>query len=143
MADALAGIRHPWLAAPLATYTGWSLRATGFAPGELCGTNGSYVPFAQTREQRLASGDPRPSVQERYRNHGAYVSAIAREVARQVSDRILLEEDATRIMDAVSAQDTAEARAAMRAHLANSQERYRARLRKPDISGKPRSARGA
>jgi hypothetical protein len=98
-----AGIRHPWLASPIATYTGWNLRRTGFAPGELCGTTGSFIPFAQTQAQRLASGDPRPSVEERYRNHGAYVSAIAREVGRQVKERVLLEEDALRIMDAVSA----------------------------------------
>jgi DNA-binding FadR family transcriptional regulator len=47
-----------------------------------------------------------------------------------------------RIMTAISAQDVAEARDAMRAHLSNSQERYRARLRKPGIAPPATRRRG-
>lgn len=43
-----------------------------------------------------------------------------------------LQVEHARIRDAISKQDVTEARAAMRAHLGNSQERYRSRLRKPD-----------
>ena len=42
-----------------------------------------------------------------------------------------LQVEHARIMNAISAGDSAKARAAMRAHLANSQERYRARLHQP------------
>jgi len=99
----LPGIRHAWLAAPLATYTGWNLRREGFAPGEGCGLTGTYLPFAQTRAAQLATGDPRPSVEERYRNHGAYVSRIARAAARLVQERLWLEEDRELTVDAASA----------------------------------------
>ena len=99
----LAGVRHASLAAPLATYTGWNLRRTGFAPGEGCGLTGTYVPFAQTRDERQASGDPRPSIEERYRNHGAYVNGIARAAARLVQERLWLEEDRALTVDAASA----------------------------------------
>jgi hypothetical protein len=99
----LAGIRHAWLEAPLATHTGWNLRRAGFAEDEGCGLTGSYVPFAQTRAERLASGDPRPSIEERYRNHGAYVSGIARAAARLVQAGLWLEEDRERVVDAASA----------------------------------------
>jgi GntR family transcriptional repressor for pyruvate dehydrogenase complex len=44
-----------------------------------------------------------------------------------------LQVEHARIMDAISAQDVAAARDAMRKHLSNSQDRYRARLRKPDV----------
>ena len=33
--NALGGIRHPLLAAPLATHAGWSLRAAGYGESEL------------------------------------------------------------------------------------------------------------
>jgi hypothetical protein len=98
----LAGIRHPTLAAPLATHTGWNLRRAGFAEDQGCSLTGTYVPFAQSRMERLETGDPRPSIDERYRNHGAYVSLIARAVGASVRERVLLEEDAERIMDAAA-----------------------------------------
>jgi hypothetical protein len=99
----LAGIRHAWLEAPLATHTGWNLRRAGFAEDQGCGLTGSYVPFAQTSAERLASGDPRPSIEERYRNHGAYVSGIARAAARLVQEGLWLEEDRERVVDAAAA----------------------------------------
>ena len=42
------------------------VRAAGRREGDLCGLSGSYIPFAQTRAARQASGDPRPSLEERY-----------------------------------------------------------------------------
>ena len=77
------GVRLPDIAAPLGTHTGWNLRREGFAPGELA-LLGSYLPFARTAAERLASGDPRPSLEERYRNHDAYVEAVATRRARAV-----------------------------------------------------------
>jgi hypothetical protein len=91
------GLRHPFVEVPLATYTGWSLRPEGFAKGDLAGLSGSYLPFAKTRAARMASGDARPSVEERYRDQPAYVEAVTRAAAAQVRDGVLLQEDADRI----------------------------------------------
>jgi Alpha/beta hydrolase domain len=99
----MAGLRRPDdVQTPLATHTGWNHRAAGFRQGDLCGLTGMYVPFAQTRAERLASGDPRPSIEERYRHHGAYVRAVARAAARLVRERLLLEEDKERIVEAAA-----------------------------------------
>ena len=34
------------------------------------------VPFAKTKAQRLAAGDPRRSLEERYKTHDGYVAAV-------------------------------------------------------------------
>ena len=62
------GLRSHILQAPLGTYAGWNVRAAGFSQGDACDLTGSYIPFAVTKAQRLASGDPRLSLQERYGN---------------------------------------------------------------------------
>lgn len=94
----IAGIRLPFVQAPLATHTGWSLLHDGVGRPDSCGQHGQFLPFASTRAERMASGDPRPSVEERYRNHGAYVSAVARAAAKLVQERFLLDEDKERIV---------------------------------------------
>ena len=42
------------------------------ADGMLASLLGSYLPFARTRAERQAAGDPRASVEERYGNFAAY-----------------------------------------------------------------------
>ena len=74
--NARAGILHPLIAAPLATFTGWNLRRPGYAEGELAGTLGSVFHFARTLVERKASGDPRPSMEERYGGPGGYRQAL-------------------------------------------------------------------
>lgn len=80
-----AGIRLPDIQAPLGTYTGWNLRTAAIgAPGEYLNMQGSFFPFARTKAQRLKTGDPRPSLEERYGSKQAYlekVSAAARSLA--------------------------------------------------------------
>jgi Alpha/beta hydrolase domain len=90
----IAGLHLPTLEAPIATHTGWNLRKTGFAEGELCDNNGAMIPFAATREERLKSGDSRLSIAERYPNAGDRPAAIAKAAQQLVQDRLLLEEDA-------------------------------------------------
>ena len=90
----LAGIRLPTLEAPVATHTGWNLRKTGFGYGELCDNNGSMIPFAATREERLNTGDPRLSLAERYPHEGDRAAAIAKAAQQLVQHRLLLEDDA-------------------------------------------------
>ena len=85
--------------APLGTYLGWNLTASGFFEGQVCGFQGGWVPFARTRAARLAAGDSRPSVEERYGTLDGYVCAVERAAAGLVADRFLLEDDATRLVD--------------------------------------------
>jgi len=89
----VAGLHLPTLEASAATHTGWNLRKAGFGEGELCDNNGSMIPFAATREERLKNNDPRLSMAERYPNDGDRAAAIAKAVQQLVKDRLLLEED--------------------------------------------------
>jgi hypothetical protein len=95
--NALGGIRHPLLAAPLATHVGWSLRANGYAEGDLFTIQGSMIPFAQTDAQRLRAGDLRPSLESRYASRDAWAAQLAEAVDRLVADRLLLAEDGDRL----------------------------------------------
>jgi hypothetical protein len=95
----VAGIRLPGIAVPLATHTGWNFYKAPYPEGELCDREGSYVPFAKTKTERLANGDPRPSLEERYGNHGAYVQRVKEVVRELLEARLLLPEDAARLVD--------------------------------------------
>ena len=90
---AIAGLHLPTLEVPAATHTGWNLRKAGFSEGELCDNNGTMIPFAATREERIKSGDPRLSMAERYPNAGDRSAAIAKAAQKLVEDRLLLPED--------------------------------------------------
>ncbi len=91
--------------APLGTYLGWNVTASGFNQGRICGLAGGYVPFAKTKAERLASGDPRPSLEERYQNRDKYVAAVKAAADKAVSQRLLLREDADRLIAQASASD--------------------------------------
>jgi hypothetical protein len=97
---AVAGIRVPSLDAPVATYTGWNYRKPGYGDGELCDLTGATLPLAKTRAERSAAGDPRFSLEERYPNPGDYREAVARSAHALVAGRLLLEEDAERMIQA-------------------------------------------
>jgi Alpha/beta hydrolase domain len=88
----IAGIRLPSIAAPLGTYTGWNVYRA--QPCELCDRDGSFIPFARTKAEREAAGDPRPSLDERYGSRDAYVARVEAAAAALVADRLLLAADA-------------------------------------------------
>lgn len=92
----IAGIRLPAVAAPVGTTTGWALRRSGFGDNDGCEAAGQYVPFTRTRAERLATGDPRRSIEERYKSHEGYVSAVAAAVNQLEKRRLLLPGDAKR-----------------------------------------------
>jgi hypothetical protein len=94
----IAGIRLPAVEIPAGTYTGWNLRPRGLAEDELSGLLGSFIPFAKTRAERRKNGDPRLSLQERYKNKADYVQRISRAVRALVDQRFLLLEDGERII---------------------------------------------
>lgn len=103
----LAGIRVPDIAVPLATYTGWALRAA--APGDPvpivdgCDAAGQRIPFAKTKAERVAAHDPRPSLQERYPTHAVYV-ALVRAAAEELElQRLLLDADVQAYIQAAQA----------------------------------------
>ena len=83
------GVRLPAIAVPLATYTGWNVRhpsiggfGQALAPGGTLA--GSAIPFARNREERLAAGDPRPSIEERYGSRAEYLERV-RECAESLA----------------------------------------------------------
>jgi hypothetical protein len=90
---------------PLGTYLGWNVTAEGFFKGTICGLAGGYVPFAQTKAERLANGDPRPSLEERYGSHARYVTTVRTAAAKLVRDRFLLQEDADRLIAQAESSD--------------------------------------
>ena len=93
-----AGLRLPHLAAPLRTYTGVNVYRD--MPTELCDRDGMFVPFARTRAEREETGDPRPSLEERYGTRAAYVDKVRAAAAALVEGRYLLQEDAERYVAA-------------------------------------------
>lgn len=95
--NALGGIRHPLLAAPLATHVGWSLRARGYGEGDLFTIQGSMIPFARTEAERERGDDPRPSLESRYPSRDAWAARLSEAVDRLVADRLLLAEDGDRL----------------------------------------------
>jgi hypothetical protein len=70
------------------------LRAQGFAEGEQCDLSGSDIPFAQTKKEREASGDPRLSIEERYPTREVYVNQA---VDQLIKNRFLRQEDGDKI----------------------------------------------
>jgi len=90
--NAVDGVRLPQVAAPRGTYVGWNPKSNN-AEG-LCTQMGSAVPFALTREDRVARKDPRLSIEERYPTDAAYVDAVQRASDDLVQARLLLPQDA-------------------------------------------------
>ena len=60
--------------------------------------SGSFIPFAPTKQERIASGDSRLSIEERYPTKDAYVAAIKKEAGDLVAQRYLLPDDAIRLI---------------------------------------------
>jgi hypothetical protein len=89
----LGGIPVVLLDAPLGTYLGWNITAEGFHADKICNYAGGMVPFARTRAEREASGDPRLSLEERYGSHDGYVDAVRAAAANAVAQGFLLQDD--------------------------------------------------
>ncbi len=99
----LAGLRHPFVEAPVATLTGWNLRRPEFTAGDLCDGNGMTVPLSRTRAERLADGDARPSLEELYGDQAGYVSKVTNSAQNLREAGFLLQEDADAITRAAAA----------------------------------------
>jgi hypothetical protein len=90
----IAGVRPLLLQVPLGTYTGWNPIANGLFKGQECQLQASTIPFARTKAERIAKGDPRPSLEERYGNLANYYALAVKAANQMIEDRLLLPEDA-------------------------------------------------
>jgi hypothetical protein len=63
-----------------------------------CTLQGSFIPFARTKAERLAAGDARLSLEERYPGKDAYVAAIKQAADALVGKRYLLPDDAAQLV---------------------------------------------
>jgi hypothetical protein len=101
----LGGIPVVLRDAPLGTYLGWNVVAEGFHQGQSCNYAGGMIPFAKTKAERLAKGDPRLSLEERYRTHIGYVDAVKAAAARAVAQGFLLQNDADNLVKQAAASN--------------------------------------
>ena len=109
----LGGVPTVQRDAPLGTYLGWNITAgpgeatydgRPFHAGQVCNYVGGMVPFFKTKAQRLAAGDPRLSLEERYNNsHAGYVAAVTAAANNAFNQGYLLAAD----RDALIAQAVA------------------------------------
>jgi hypothetical protein len=104
--------------APLGTYVGWNLATTGWygpsasnGPGSVgqvfagAGNSGGYWPFWDTQANRIAAGDPRLSLEERYGTHDGYVCVVTAAVNKAVHQRFLLSSDAQTLISSATASN--------------------------------------
>ena len=67
--------------------------------------------FPATREQREASNDIRPSIEERYENRDSYVKLVKRDTEKLTQNGFVLEQDVDLVVqNATDRYDTAVAR---------------------------------
>ena len=78
----VGGIPVVLLEAPLGTYLGWNITAADgalpFNAGKLCFYAGGMIPFARTKAERDAAGEPRPWLEDCYGDHAGYIAAVPR-----------------------------------------------------------------
>ena len=101
----IPGLCTPDITVPLATYTGWKLRAEGYGSQAMYSVVGSYIPFAATAAERQDRRDARPSLSERYRSKADYVSRVAFAVRELTEQGLLLAEDGDRYIEAAIKAD--------------------------------------
>src|SRR5262249_4765798 len=95
----VAGLRLPEVAVPIATATGWNVRAPeAGAAGELCYLEGSFVASPKTKAEREPKKAPRPSLEERYKDRADYAERVRKVATELQREGYLLEEDAARIV---------------------------------------------
>jgi Alpha/beta hydrolase domain len=88
------GVRLPEITVPLATYAPWNLRDPSIgAPDQRVSFEASYLPFPKTVAEREKSGDPRPSIAERYTSREDYLRRFSSALDELVKQHWILEED--------------------------------------------------
>jgi len=100
----IAGLKSPDLLAPLATYTPWNTRHPDMGVpdqpvGLTGGFRGSTFPFPAAKADRLAAGDPRLSIEERYPDRASYLSEVKKAAKTLAEHRLIPAEDIERSVD--------------------------------------------
>jgi hypothetical protein len=100
-----AGVRLPDITVPVGTHTGWNPRdpVTG-SPEQIVPMNGLTLFFAPDERTRVAKGDPRRSLAERYRDEKDYEAKVRAATLRLAAERYLLEEDIEAVVEAALAR---------------------------------------
>jgi hypothetical protein len=100
-----AGIRLPDITVPVGTHAGWNPRdpSTG-SPEQIVPMNGLSLWFAPDEARRRATGDPRRSLAERYRDAADYGAKVRAAALQLVAERYLLEEDLEQVIEAAVAR---------------------------------------
>jgi hypothetical protein len=89
-----SGIRLLELTVPIGTYTPWATRSGhAFAPDEMAGYVGSFIPLLENEEQQILRGDERPTLSELYPSKAAYTKRLDEEIQKLVAAGWLLERD--------------------------------------------------
>jgi hypothetical protein len=90
---------------PVGTHAGWNPRdpVTG-SPEQIVPMNGLTLWFAPDEETRVARGDPRRSLAERYRNEADYAAKVRAAALQLAAERYLLEDDVDRVVEAAVAR---------------------------------------
>jgi hypothetical protein len=110
----LGGVPTVQRDAPLGTYLGWNITAgpgdpgydgRPFHAGQVCNYVGGMVPFFKTKAGRLAAGDPRPSLEERYGTHAGYVAAVTAAANNAFAQGYLLAADRDALIAQAEASD--------------------------------------
>ena len=74
-----------------------------------CFSNGRHFdqaqPFAKTKADRIANGDPRLSLEERYGDHAGYVAAVTAAAQRAADAGFLLPADKTLLIARAAASN--------------------------------------
>jgi len=95
----IPGIRMPEVSVPLATYLGWNFFNERSGPtSELASLTGSMIPFARTRSERERASDPRPSIEERYKDREQYLSMVSKSANDLADKGYVMKEDVPRIV---------------------------------------------
>ena len=98
--NSVAGIRMPAVEVPVGTYGGWNFRTAAIGSSDqLFGEMGSFHPFARTKAERLASGDSRLSIEERYASRDEYLAKVMTVAKRMIEERFLLSPDMAEVVD--------------------------------------------
>jgi hypothetical protein len=101
----IAGVKSVLLQAPLGTYTSWNPFSSGPQRGNVGGLAAGYIPFAMTEAERIANKDPRRSIEERYGSQEGYDCVVRHAARQEVRKRLLLQEDADRLIAQAAASN--------------------------------------
>ncbi|MBK4735616.1 alpha/beta hydrolase domain-containing protein [Noviherbaspirillum pedocola] len=97
------GVLVPDVKVPLATYTGFNIRAAGHSIGEGCTSNGGAIPFAMNAAAKGSGSDSRQTLADLYTGRADYQNKVTNAANTLVSQGYLLPLDATNVFSANAA----------------------------------------